>query len=1317
MTYPRPSLFLLAVSFLASVAEAGAHSDIVAALQTPDTLQSRVRFTRVTTADGLSNDSVFSILQDHHGFLWFGTQAGLNRYDGYQVKQYRHDPRNPNSLSRDFVNTLMEDSRGAIWAGHPLSRFNPQTEAFTRFALPANESSAGKLPVLQAFREDWSGLLWLGLSGGRSLYRLDPNKGEFSAFDIAGTLPGRENIAVRSMYRDRNGILWIGANTGLIRFDPSNRGITHYPLVRKNRLPVNILDIVQDNAGNLWLATNRDTANFFDPVAGSLSRRWPEPDRQGPDDPATAIFAGNDGVLWQGTPTGLEVFDPASGAFAVLRHNASDRYSLSGNEILSIAQDRDGGLWIGTKEGGVSHLAPDTLRFGAWRRNPDDPHSLSDQNVRAIYRDRGGVLWIGTYNGGVNRYDALSGTFTHFRHDARNPVSLDSDRVYSIYEDRSGDLWVGTAVGINRLDRRTGTFAHFKRGALDAVGFPVPTYWFFEDSRSVFWFGAGPDSRASLDRRTGTVASISNSVGLSLHEDRDGNFWFGTPSGLTRRDPSGRLHTFAWPEPTGVQINFVHEDKNGVLWLATETGLLRFDPKTKAYSGYTVREGLPDNVVQCILGDKSGNLWLSTNNGISRFNPFDNSFVNYHGSDGLQGEQFNRKACSVDASGIMYFGGLQGFNMFDPDRIPARPLDAGRIVMTEFRVHGKNVPVQAGSVLPRPIWELDSLHLSHKDEEFSIEFAALGYRDQARTRYRFRLDGLESRWTEVDSRNRSARYTGVSPGNYRFRVQASRDGRTWSGPETSIALSIAPPWWMTPLSRGGAMLIAAGLLFGGYRWRVRALYQRGLQLEKLVDQRTAELIEARNQAEQANRAKSVFLANMSHELRTPLNAILGFSNLLSERSTSEEERCDLDIINRSGEHLLTLINDVLDVAKIEAGRTVLEISPCDLKVLVRDVTDMMRVRAAEKQLALVLVESGESMRYVLTDAAKLREVLINLLGNAIRYTERGSITLRFGAQPVSGEGERVLLRFEVEDTGIGIAREDEERIFQPFEQVASGGRQKGTGLGLAITRQVIELMGGSIELKSTPGKGSCFKVELTLDRTEKFETKPFGRERILGLEPDQPEHRILIVEDEPENWMVLQRLLENAGFQVRVAENGENALAIFRQWRPQFIWMDLRMPGMNGIEAVQRIRVLEGGRDAKIVAVTASGFESQRNDVLASGLDDYVRKPYRPDEIFQCMARHLGIRYRCAHAPLQPEAQISALSPVAIALLPAALRIKLRNALMTLDSKVISETINEVAEHDAVLGSVLAQYANTCSYSPILNAVNAVKEQSTASND
>ena len=480
------------------------------------------------------------------------------------------------------------------------------------------------------------------------------------------------------------------------------------------------------------------------------------------------------------------------------------------------------------------------------------------------------------------------------------------------------------------------------------------------------------------------------------------------------------------------------------------------------------------------------------------------------------------------------------------------------------------------------------------------------------------------------------------------------------------------------------------------------------RLEELVHQRTAELVEARNQAddarqnaEKANRAKSVFLANMSHELRTPLNAILGFSSLLRDGGATEQQRHDLEIINRSGEHLLALINDILDIAKIEAGRTELSISPCDLERVVQDVVDLMRVRAAEKNLALAIDKSGEVPRYVQTDGEKLREVLINLLGNAVKYTERGAIALRVKAAPDTAS-DRVLLRFEVEDTGIGIAPEDQSRIFDPFEQGRVIRGQKGTGLGLAITREIVRLMGGRIAVESTLGKGSCFRMEIPVVRLDDFRPSVSHCERVIGLEPGQPLYRVLVADDEQENWMVLDRLLQGAGFQVRVAENGEQAVDIFREWRPHFIWMDLRMPVMNGMEATARIRSL-AGTGVKIAAVTASGFESQRNEVLASGLDDYVRKPYRPEEIFACMARHLGVRYQ--HEAPAPSTPSPTLNPDDIASLPCDLHLELRDAITTLDSKKIAGAIERVKEHNPALASVLARLSATFSYTAIIEAI------------
>jgi signal transduction histidine kinase/CheY-like chemotaxis protein len=486
---------------------------------------------------------------------------------------------------------------------------------------------------------------------------------------------------------------------------------------------------------------------------------------------------------------------------------------------------------------------------------------------------------------------------------------------------------------------------------------------------------------------------------------------------------------------------------------------------------------------------------------------------------------------------------------------------------------------------------------------------------------------------------------------------------------------------------------------------LQTLQQYKEHLEEVVERRTAELVVARDQALAASRTKSAFLANMSHELRTPLNAILGFSNLLRDRGASEQQRHDLDIINRSGEHLLGLINDVLDVAKVEAGRSNLEATPCDLGRLIEDVRDMVRPRALEKGLAM-RVEHPRVPLFVRTDPSRLRQVLSNLLNNAVKFTDRGSVTLRMKASPAADTGE-VLLTFEVEDTGEGIAAGDQAGIFDAFVQAGTANRHEGAGLGLTITRQIIELMGGTIQVESAPGQGSCFRVEIKVKQAQESEiTGDPNLERVTGLAEGQPEYRILIVEDQEENRIVLKRLLANAGFRVRLAENGAQGVREFREWRPQFIWMDLRMPVMDGVEATRLIRASEGGREVKIAAVTASGYVSERSQILAGGMDDYVRKPYRPAEIFECMARHLGVRYQVGEGAARSDSKRAGeLRAEDLCALPDALRKELRDALIMLNPLPISAVIERISQENAALGLILASYADGLAYTEIFDAL------------
>ena len=584
----------------------------------------------------------------------------------------------------------------------------------------------------------------------------------------------------------------------------------------------------------------------------------------------------------------------------------------------------------------------------------------------------------------------------------------------------------------------------------------------------------------------------------------------------------------------------------------------------------------------------------------------------------------------------------------------------------------------------------------------------MSYAAPEKNRYRYRLAGLEKDWNEVDSRQRLATYTNLSPRKYVFQLQGSNNDGVWNPKITTLAITVLPPWWATWWFVSIAGLTIAALVFAAYRSRIRGLQLAGIRLETQVAERTRELEIAKNAAERANRAKSSFLAHMSHELRTPLNSILGFSAMVRDApELSEKHREDLATVCRSGEHLLGLIDDVLDTAKIEAGRVTLSHTSFDLGDLVRDCIVMMRVRASDKGLELISHSDPDVPRFVRSDAGKLRQVLVNLIGNAVKFTERGSVTVRLNAQRVDA-GRDIRLILEVEDTGIGIAPEDQARIFDVFVQAGQSSAQKGTGLGLSITQQFVQMMGGSIQVESSIGKGSLFRVEFPVQEAEEPEAvAPIeDRGQVLDLAPGQPDYRILIVEDKRENWLLLQRLLEDAGFQVRVAENGAQGVEMFRTWQPHLIWMDIRLPVMGGLEATGRIRALEGGRRVKIVGLTASAFIQQREEFLAAGLDDFLRKPYRREDIFDCMARHLGLQYVYKEGARVGAAEpVAALRPEALAMLPETLRKELADALVRLDAGPIREVIDRVSKLDSQLGEVLSRCAKRFAYTEILNAL------------
>lgn len=1201
--------------------------------------QNPTAFRHINKQNGLSQNSVFAIAQDGDGFMWFGTRDGLNKYDGYRMIVYRHQPDNPKSIIFDDIRALYYDEVDSVlWIGTlgGLSRYVADREEFVNYPNPDVPLSP-KMGAIRCVYRDSKNRLWAG--SDRGLFQYHPAQDRFFyMWRGANSLPESQVGDVKAIYEDRDNQLWIGSNTGLYQMieetDPPsfNRMLGPQSDVKLNDQHIKTLN--EDQVGNLWIGTHAAGMHCWNRKTNQVEsfQRQSENRLSLSHNNIRSVAASPQGDLWVGTFVGLNVYLPSKKQFRRFLHEDVNAHSLSSSSVRSVFFDKRGSLWVGTYYGGVEFWDKESNRFQNYQRQAIGS-CISHNVVSSFIEDEKGNLWIGTEGGGLNYFDRSQSLFTAYK--VEDPGShISGNNVKTLLQD--GDsLWIGTfAQGLNLLNLQTQRFQHFKAAPASPSSLSQNNVYSLlkEDSRLWIATYGGGLNILNLEDKSVEVYPHSANDSLTpcsnytrvLFKDADGQIWLGTDAGLEKIqfDDTGKLR-FVHFLP-GIKIYSLKASSKGTLLVGSySNGLFELDKEGKVLENYTEADGLPGHTIFGILVDNSGKIWLSTNNGLARFERTGRSFSTYNYSDGLENLEFNFNAYAKTRKGEFLFGGTNGFTLFDPEDININTF-VPPVVFTELKSFNQPVRVHDETkLLDKAINLTQSLTFKYNQANFTLSFAALDYFNPANNRYTYMLEGLDKDWKSAKGQTEVS-YTIQRPGKYTFRLKGANSDGIWNSQERQLQICVLPPpwlsWWAYMLYGLFAMLVYMGVV------RFVKLRHR-FQLEKVEKEKQKEL----------HQSKLRFFTNIAHEFRTPLTLIIGpLEDLTRRQESSGPVQRQLLSIEANAHRLLRLVNQLLNFRKLEAEHEGMQVAEGNFARFIEEIYLSFRENARLRKIDYTFC-ADEKQINLWYDRDKMEKVCYNLLSNAFKFTPDG------GQIAVSIWQEEKAVCLEIKDNGKGIPEPLQAQIFKRFfEKEATFEHSfKGSGIGLAVSRQLVEMHHGTIQVESEPGKGAGFLVRIPTGK------KHFKKDEImLGFKDSEdiskysthvlpaPVHEeslekganespnnvleksplLLIVEDNQQVKNYIQQVFAN-DYRLITASNGEEGFFKATENLPDLILSDIMMPKMDGISFCSKIKTHVETSHIPVILLTARTAFIYKLEGLETGADDYITKPFSPEEL------------------------------------------------------------------------------------------------------